>query len=767
MNIFCTLFLTAYLSVLMASYSFAQNQSMDPVEQPGDSNTSSSEKALIGNENSALSESEAVPGWTLELVVLEKGTGRPVGRAEVAVGEAKQFTNIEGRLTLQGSTERFRATIQKNGFETLQLELTPSEAKEKTIYLFPGTPSDNEVLVKGQKRPEVSKKILTIAEATRAAPGGDPGQITRVLPGVQSKPFGSQIAVRGSGPNDTIYLVDDIALPFLFHPIGNISILPKEYLSQIEFSSGGYGAQYGMGTGGVVKLITPQEAPANNKSTYTLNVPFLVAAYTDHLIDENRWVSVGVRKSTTEYILPPLLKRGSNGGSLTILPYFGDVVASYSDVSGGSLKRWQYLYSQDGLKLAVPSSSGSGEEGKNEFRVFLDFHALSFQNDFNLGDGWALHTSPYTTYATQDSNFNGNTVKLNFCQLFLKNEVIKRLEGKDKLIFGVEPSYLRGQVDVNAIVFQDDPFFDPESAPKRAVKINTRYPFGAAWAGGEFQLGDVFLAPGVRGNWSGQLKKSIADPRLNGRYKLGDDIFKFAVGSYSQEPEPQQMSETYGNPDLAYIRSMHYIGGWEKTFDNTWTVDLQVFRKNFTNLVKNTGGDFGNSGKREATGFETFVRREFTGRLFGWLSYTYSKTSDVDFPGDKKHPSDFDQTHVVHLLGSYKLTNDWETGGRLDMNTGDVFTGIGDVFYNPNIDSYKATSGTGINNRRLPDRKTLSIYAETKSFYDTWTLNWRFGIEGIGIGKQAVSMNYNYDYSKEELFTSLPPIPYIEVRAEL
>jgi hypothetical protein len=61
----------------------------------------------------------------------------------------------------------------------------------------------------------------------------------------------------------------------------------------------------------------------------------------------------------------------------------------------------------------------------------------------------------------------------------------------------------------------------------------------------------------------------------------------------------------------------------------------------------------------------------------------------------------------------------------------------------------------------------MSIYAEKKSFYDTWTLNWRFGVEGIGFGKQAINMQYNYDYSKEELFTALPPIPYIEVRAEL
>jgi hypothetical protein len=704
--------------------------------------------------------------WTVELKVLEKGTGVPVGRAEVAVGSAKQFTNKEGLLALQGNTGVFALTIQRNGFETLEIQIDPESTKEKTIYLMPSTPSDNEVLVKAQKRPEVSKKILTIAEASKAAPGGDPGQITKVLPGVQSKPLGSQIAVRGSGPNDTIYQVDDIKLPFLFHPIGNISILPKEYLSQIEFSSGGYGSQYGLGTGGVVKLITTTEAPTRSKSSFTLNVPFLAAAYTDKLIDENRWVSVGVRKSTIEYILPSLLKQG-DGADLTLVPYFADVVVSYSDVSSGNLERFQYLYSQDGLKLAIPGATGSGEEGKNQFRVFLDFHAISYQNDLNLGGGWSLHTAPYTTYTTQDSDFNGNKVKLNFCQLFLNTEVTKRLEGKNKLIFGVEPAYLRGKVDVNAIVFQDDPFFDPESAPKRAVVIKPRYLFGSAWTGAELNFGDLYLAPGLRGSWSGQMNKAIADPRLSGRYKLGIQTLKFAVGSYSQEPQPEALSEVYGNPDLAYIRSMHYILGWERPIEDRWTIDLQLFKKDFSNIVKNFTGNYQNSGKREAIGFEAFLRREFTGRLFGWLAYTYSKATDVDFKGDKKHPAEYDQTHVFHLLGSYKLTSDWEAGGRLDMNTGDVFTGIGDVYYNPNTDAYKAKASPNTNGRRLPDYKTMSIYAEKKSFYDTWTLNWRFGVEGIGFGKQAINMQYNYDYSKEELFTALPPIPYIEVRAEL
>ena len=102
-----------------------------------------------------------------------------------------------------------------------------------------------------------------------------------------------------------------------------------------------------------------------------------------------------------------------------------------------------------------------------------------------------------------------------------------------------------------------------------------------------------------------------------------------------------------------------------------------------------------------------------------------------------------------------------------NSNYDGYFTGIGDVIYNPNLDKYRANSKGIFNDRRLPDYKTLSIFAEKQTFYDTWKLLWRFGVDGFGIGKKAIRMQYNYDYSKEELFTAIPPIPYIELKAEL
>ncbi len=43
--------------------------------------------------------------------------------------------------------------------------------------------------------------------------------------------------------------------------IGGISIIPDQLLSDVEFSSGGFGAQYGGATGGVVTLRTKNEVP--------------------------------------------------------------------------------------------------------------------------------------------------------------------------------------------------------------------------------------------------------------------------------------------------------------------------------------------------------------------------------------------------------------------------------------------------------------------------------------------------------------------------
>src|SRR5205085_10059243 len=135
---------------------------------------------------------------------------------------------------------------------------------------------DNVIVVTGKRRPQVSRKSVSIDESRRIAPGGDPAQVVKLLPGVQSRGggFGNQVIVRGSGPRDSRYYIDDLEVPFIFHGIGNLSIIPGSLLQGVDFESGGFGPEYGDATGGIITLRTVTAIPERPHTEFVMNVPF-------------------------------------------------------------------------------------------------------------------------------------------------------------------------------------------------------------------------------------------------------------------------------------------------------------------------------------------------------------------------------------------------------------------------------------------------------------------------------------------------------------
>ena len=262
----------------------------------------------------------------IEIIVLKKGAGTPIKRAEVRVGKQIFFTDPKGSVKIQITATSGKVLIQKQGYENLFIEpkdLKPSEPYK--AYLLPGEPDDNEVIVRGKRRPAVSRKTIDVRETKRIAPNGDPAQITKLLPGVQTNSFRSDVIIRGSGPSDSKYFIDDLEVPFIFHQVGNISVFSERLLSDVDFSSGGFGPQYGNATGGIIALRTTSTVPEKSSTELKLNVPFLVSSFYETPLAEDSAVAVSLRRSTLELILagppqpppPPLRALGPERSYLT------------------------------------------------------------------------------------------------------------------------------------------------------------------------------------------------------------------------------------------------------------------------------------------------------------------------------------------------------------------------------------------------------------------------------------------------------------------
>jgi hypothetical protein len=712
--------------------------------------------------------------WGATITVLEKGTGKPIPRAEVTTGVTTCYTDAKGICAVT-DTQGTTCTIRQGGYATQTVSFLNSESK--SVYLIPTLDMDETVTVKGAPRVEVSQKRISIQEVKKIVPNEDPAQVPVFLPGVQ-KAFGfdSRWVVRGSGPADSVYYVDQVVLPLIFHPLGGLagglSILPDNLVEDVNFSNGGFGPQYGDATGGVLTLNTKREIPDWAISEARVNVPFFGSLYHARPVGEDQFVSASYRKSFLEYVVPPVLKKINKGKEdLTIVPYFGDGNFEYLKKREDGQYKVLFIYSYDGIKAAFPSAAAVDESGKSNVNSFIVETNLSVNRRKTFNANWSLNVTPNWLQYRQETDFFGNSVNLNANNINVPLEVTYRKDRNLKVFTGVDATWSRTVLDL--LVPRpplNDPFYDIETAPKleRVATMNTHKE--AVWVGAEWRLGDWIVAPGIRGFQAEAIGRQGADPRFNLRWELSPKYaLKGAVGQYSQLPAPDQTDEVFGNSQLKYIQCMHYVLGVETKWSEQWETDIQVFYKRFIQMVQaDPILGYNNDGSGVSRGFEVFLRRTLTSRLFGWIAYTWSINRVKDADTSDTYPSPYDQTHIFHLVGDYRLSTDWSVGGRYLFQSGTTYTPVTSSVYNTNLDKYSPRYPiTEKNSGRLPLTRSLSVFANRDILYDRWTFKLRFGMENYVLGQNVNRVAYNYDYSQTQPVKGLAFIPYVELRAVL
>ena len=705
------------------------------------------------------------------LHVFVKGRGTPLPRVEVLVGTESYLTGPDGSVEVDlGASSDNKILLRRDGYQQQfiavgELIATPLYK----AYLVPGAPDDNEVFIYGKKRPEVSKKTISIRETNRIAPNGDPAQIAKLMPGVTTSPMRNEVVIRGSGPDDTRYYVDDLAVPMLFHQIGGFSVIPEGMLQEVDFSSGGFGPQYGEATGGVIVLRTTSEVPTETRTKLGLNVPFFVTSYRETPLSPDSSLIVSLRHSISEFIIPPLIPKDAE---TTLVPFFGDAHVRYLKILDDGFYKVTAIMSDDGMKLATPFEMSDSEEGKAHFDYRNRFATLGVERQKNLLKDLRVRTTPQLSLQDSNMDFLGMYVKGHTTSVGAPTEFTLR-QGKDQYLYaGFSPFYHVGRYDVQSVQppAEDDPFYDIENAPRLTTHRTYALATQAAWLADDVALGQTTITPGLRYFYNGMMKKGDIDPRVSLRHKLNDmDTIKSAIGQYSISPTGPEMSDDFGNPNLDFEHSYHYIIGWERNLNERWQIDLQAFYKKTIDLVVSDNQlRYRNKGQRQTRGFELFLRRNLTEKTFGWVSYTYSVTKERNDTQTPWHTSPYDQTHVANLAGSYKLTGTWDLGTRIKFNSGEVYTPVTGAVYNAGFDSYQPLYDE--NNRyssRFPSNHSIDLFATYDALQNTWKMTYRFGVQMVRLTKPKSRIEYNYDYSEKKMTSfDMPALPYFEIAGE-
>ena len=119
----------------------------------------------------------------------------------------------------------------------------------------------------------------------------------------------------------------------------------------------------------------------------------------------------------------------------------------------------------------------------------------------------------------------------------------------------------------------------------------------------------------------GQLGAYAVDPRAAVRLQVVEPLtLKAGGGIYHRVPEPDEIFEPWGNPDLELERAIHGIGGFEWSITDAVELDVQGYYKHLDNLVAPTGDErvYDNSADGYVYGGEVMLRH--VERVLTWVN---------------------------------------------------------------------------------------------------------------------------------------------------
>lgn len=656
------------------------------------------------------------------------------------------------------------ATSRVEGAETPESDDAPKKTNDQ--------PSES-ITVKGKrireiKAQEASQIDVLKEEAELVAPSGDVAQVPKLLPGAFTRPNESEVSVRGSDKEDSLYLIDDLEVPNLFEPITGTSVVPSKAIRSLSFTPGNFDAAYGDASGGVITLRTRTTEIREPYSEFRLNLPIYSSAYHERPLGEGGTMIASVRKSTLEPFVRLATK--DNEDVELLVPYFDDAYLQYHKTLDSSSYRVRYIHSKSGAKAEVYNDNAQDTSGTSKFNFETSYDLVGFNYEKN-GQGVDWDLNPYLVKSQSAFSTSGNFFNIQVQSISVPLRARFNVSENFTLFSGVQVTYTDYDLRLRLPdTIATEGFDDSENAPRIKISIDSQLRKDAGWLSGAWEYGPLLISPSVRVFRQSTIDEASFDPRLSVQYNFGlFESVRFGYGSYSTAPSPEKLAAPYGNPKLPWTRSLHASVGWETRIFDQWSSDVQVYRKDWRDIPREDAVErFRPDTERWSQGLEWFLRLPDDGELFGWLSYTYSMTREDRGAKSKNIPSDTDVAHIVQLVGNYRLSDSWQLGGRAKYQSGYVYTPVGTVWYQAATDTYAPEEDPAlINSKRVPDTGSFSLFAQKESEFTGWTLVTRFGFEEYQFNRSSPNFSYNYDYTEKEFSRGIPVIPFVELRAIL
>lgn len=733
--------------------------------------------------------------------VIDSQTKEPLVGVNVVVLET-QFgasTDIEGRYFIKNvPVGAYRLRFDYIGYEsalktdvivrTARAEVVNAELKQSLIE------GEEVVVTAGYFADEERVQPSTIGlsrEEIRRFPGGfeDVVRTVSTLPGVSINNAGGRndLLVRGGGPSENLFVINGIEVPNINHfgnqgtSSGSLSFVNLDFVEDVTFSTGGFGARYGDKMSSVLTLKMMEDHPGRFEPKVTISATQYGADFETPLGENGNFI-FSARKSYLDLIF--------KAAGLAFVPVYTDFnLIGHYDLSPKDKLFFISLSAINDVDrdLSTPQNQveNAGILGNDQYQAMA---GLSYRRILNSGYLDAILGTNLFKYGFKQAEPQGD--------LFFRSDARER-EANIKLerYWVVSKKVgVRTGVASKTIFYENDVAFadtiydrsgnripvDLLGVPQSQL-VDTTAQKLAGYAELDWNVSTKFeINAGLRADYFGFLSdKLYPAPRLAFKYKIHPQhSLKLSGGLYYQSPSYVWMTNP-NNKSLRALKNTMGVLGWDYLVQDDVRFAVETYYKKYENLptgtapglndyivITNTGTNYGgatedfqsfgyfdmvSSGKGKSYGVEFLIQKKFSNTPFyGLSSITINKTDLTAYNG-LTYPGQYDQRFILNISGGYKPNAKWEFSAKFRYFTGVPFTPMyrkGDNPADPNqIQNLPAEYLAG----RLADGHHLDVRVDRYLNFGSSTLTVYLDIQNIY--NYAIPLRPSYNYWENTITT--------------
>lgn len=672
------------------------------------------------------------------------------------------FTGVKpGFIEIRASSVGFKPYISESVMVTNSREVSLEIPLEET------TVDIDVVVIKAspfRRRVEspVSSRIIGIAEIEKN-PGGnrDISKVIQSFPGVASTPaFRNDVIVRGGGPNENRFYIDNVEIPYLNHfstqgaSGGPVGIINVDFVREVDFLSGAFPAARGNALSSVLNfsLIDGNSDKFRYRATLGASDIGLTA---NGPTGENSSMILSLRRSYLQFLFSAI--------GLPFLPTYTDFQYKYK-VRFGNRNELTLLGlgAKDDFRLNLDANDTEYQ------RYILDYIPVQEQYSYTVGAVWKRY---------RDNGFDTWVVSRNYLnntQFKYKNNITadsllvldyRSGEGESKIRYesvfiGENGFRLTWGAGYENALYRNSTF---RKIPVAEIPLEQRYKtdlrFSKFSVFSQVSRGffdeSLNVSFGVRtdfNNYSAEMSNPLKQlsPRLSASYNISPSLsLNLSTGRFYQLPPYTALGYMNNGGDfvnrdngISYISADHYVAGVGFTPTENSLFAIEGFYKNYSSYpfsvsegvpLSGKSADYGIFGDEElipvadgrAYGVEFLGRLREVKGINMVFAYTFVR-SEFRGPGQDFIPTAWDNRHLFSLTSTSKLKRNWDIGLKWRYVGGAPWTpfdeslsALRDVW---DISGQGVTDFSRYNQLRLKAFHQLDIRVDKQYFFNRWSL---------------------------------------------